>query len=797
MAASQPSPFWRRARQLSWIPFLLVVFGLGYAVHWSISPVPGSAPTHAQHDNPPHEQAKEEKKSPIWTCAMHPHIRQPRPGNCPICGMKLVQVSASSGGMREITISPDAKALMKIQTTPVERRRVTATIRMQGKIAYDETRLKYITAWVNGRLDELYVDYTGLRVNKGDHLVYVYSPDLYSAQKELIEGLKLRPKGNERTSPLLDDVDLAESAREKLRLMGMTAAQIKEVEQRKKASYYMTIHSPLDGIVIHKNKQKGDYVRVGDRIYSVADLTQVWVMLDAYEADLSWLRYGQKVTFSTEAYPGEKFEGRIAFIDPVVNDRTRTVKVRVNLANPRGRLKPDMFVSGSVHSCVAAGGKVIDPDLAGKWISPMHPEIVQEKPGNCPKCGMPLKRAEELGYVAADDLRDVQPLVIPRSAALVTGTRAIVYVELPGRKQPTYEGREIVLGPRAGDYYLVRSGLKKGEMVVTNGNFRLDSALQIQAKPSMMTPEGGGGGGHHHHGSGEKKGTGAQPSGKPPMKIPEEFQKQFHQLGLRYDQVTQALSTRDPERIREAFASFGKSLDLAGPQLLEGHPQMLWKELSMLLHNDVIEGKDVMQMDEAERAYGLLKEHFARAQKQFGHQHDLPNSHEKPPLTIPKSFQDQISRLWSSYLALQKSLAADDFKKASADVTQLFVTLATINPGELPERARKRWDKEQAHLQHIVAQARKAKDLKKLREGFSLLSQEMAVVIRTFGSGASPVYELTCSMAFGGRGASWLQSTDKPINPYFGKGMLSCADQVRRLPNNNAPEAKKGGHHHE
>lgn len=789
MATSKPSDFGRYTRQVLWLTAFAAVFGLGYVAHWSIAPVPRTPKSADRHDASSQDPGGG-KQATIWTCSMHPQIRQPRPGKCPICGMKLVPVSSSSGGLREITISHNAQKLMNLQTTPVERRPVTTTVRLQGKIAYDETKLKYITAWVAGRLDELYVDYTGVKVEKGQHMVYLYSPDLYSAQKELIEGLKLRPKAGDRISPLLEDVDLAESAREKLRLMGMTAEQIKAVERQKKASYYMTIYAPLDGIVIHKNKQKGDYVRVGDRIYAVADLSQVWVMLDAYESDLPWLRYGQKVTFTAEAYPGETFEGRIAFIDPVLNDRTRTVKVRVNLENADGKLKPDMFVSGVVHSHVAAGGKVIDPDLAGKWISPMHPEIVQDKPGNCSKCGMPLKRAEELGYVAADDLRDVQPLVIPRSAALVTGTRAIVYVQLPGRKEPTYQGREIVLGPRAGDYYLIRNGLKAGELVVTNGNFKIDSALQIQAKPSMMTPEGGGGGGQHHHGTDGKK-EDAQPSGMQKMKIPPKFQEQFHQLGLAYEQINKAVETKDLERIRNAFKNFGILLDQTGINMLKGHAQMVWQELSMLLKNDVVEGREAKELKEALRVHGLLTNHFSRSREQFGHKH------QHPSLEIPKAFREQIARLWKAYLPIQQALAADDFKKGSQAVTRLAATLSSVDAKELPERAQNRWKKELALLQRIITEAGKAKDLNKLRENFSLLSQEMAVIVRAFGTGAEPVYELRCSMAFGGRGASWLQSNAKPINPYFGKGMLSCADQVRMIAGSEKARDKKEGHHHE
>jgi Cu(I)/Ag(I) efflux system membrane fusion protein len=281
-----------------------------------------------------------------------------------------------------------------------------------------------------------------------------------------------------------------------LRLWGLTPSQIKKLERQKKPSDHITIYAPMRGTVIHKDAVEGMYVDTGTRIYTIADLARVWVKLDAYEADIIWVRYGQEVELMTEAYPGERFTGRIAFIDPILNTKTRTVAVRVNVDNKDGKLKPGMFVRAVVHSKVAKGGKVMDPGLAGKWISPMHPEIIKDKAGTCDICGMPLMRAEDLGYVKGEPRE--APLVIPATAPLITGKRAVVYVQMPDH-ETLFEGREIVLGPRAGDYYLVQTGLQEGELVVVNGNFKIDSAMQIQAKPSMMNPEGGGMGAAHRH----------------------------------------------------------------------------------------------------------------------------------------------------------------------------------------------------------------------------------------------------------------------------------------------------------
>ncbi len=428
-----------------------------------------------------------------WTCSMHPQIRQPKPGKCPICGMDLIPVKTEEeqANARQIVFSEDALKLMEVQTTAVERKFVEAEIRMVGKVDYDESRVKEISAWVPGRIDRLYVDFTGTEVTKGMHMVYLYSPQLLSAQAELLQAAKAVNQTSGATELMRrSSIATVEAAREKLRLLGLQGEQIGEIEKTGQPTDHLTIYAPIGGVVIAKHANAGDYVKTGGKIYTIADLSQVWVKLDAYESDMMWIRYGQEVEFTAEAYPGETFKGRIAFIDPVLDPITRTVKLRVNVANPDGRLKPEMFVRAVVRSKVAGAGMVMDEYMAGKWICPMHPSVVKTGPGKCDICGMDLVTTESLGYVVAKEPNEA-PLVIPASAPLITGTRAVVYVRLEGKEKPTFEGREIVLGPRAGDYYLVKEGLSEGEQVVTKGNFKIDSALQIQAKPSMMSPKDG------------------------------------------------------------------------------------------------------------------------------------------------------------------------------------------------------------------------------------------------------------------------------------------------------------------
>ncbi len=434
----------------------------------------------------------EQTLSQQWTCSMHPQIRQPKPGKCPICLMDLIPVTTTGGiEQRQISFSQDAIKLMEIETTPVERKFVTSEIRMVGKIDYDETRVKNITAWVPGRIDRLYVDFTGITVSKGDHMVYLYSPQLLSAQAEFLQAVKAAGNIKAGASELINRSILAtlEAARGKMRLLGLTQQQIDDIEKTGEPVDHITIYAPIGGVVIHKNATEGMYVDTGTPIYTIADLSRLWVKLDAYESDLPWIRYGQEVEFTTHAHPGEIFKGTIIFIDPVVGAKTRTVKLRVNVDNPEGKLKPEMFVKAVAYSKVAGAGKVMAPEMAGKWICPMHPDVVKTQASTCDICGMDLVTAESLGYVKLDTPSRA-PLVIPASAPLVTGKRAVVYVQLPDVEKPTYEGREVVLGPRAGGYYIVESGLAEGEIVVTNGNFKIDSALQIQAKPSMMSEKG-------------------------------------------------------------------------------------------------------------------------------------------------------------------------------------------------------------------------------------------------------------------------------------------------------------------
>jgi Cu(I)/Ag(I) efflux system membrane fusion protein len=431
-------------------------------------------PSPEPHDH--QEESPVPAEAEIWTCSMHPSVQQTEPGDCPICGMDLILLTEDDAGPRTLKMSESAKALAQIQTTEIRRAFPEASVRLVGKLDVDETKVKSLTARFPARIDQLFVNYTGIPVNKGEHLADVYSPELLTAQREFLSSHQGNP-----------DSSITEAAREKLRLWDLLPEQIDEIVERGVPSDHFILKAPVGGVVMDKFVKEGDYVKTGESLFRIVDLHELWLYLDAFESDLGWLTYGQQVEFTVEAFPGKTFTGKIAFIEPEVNRKTRTVQVRVNVANEELNLKPGMFAKGVVQVRLAEDGKVYAPELAGKWISPMHPEIVKDGPGDCDVCGMDLVPAEELGYVRLE--AEQAPLVIPSSAVLRTGKRAVVYIEKPGSEEPAYEGREIVLGPRAGDVYLVASGLEEGERVVTHGAFKIDSALQIQAKPSMMNSD--------------------------------------------------------------------------------------------------------------------------------------------------------------------------------------------------------------------------------------------------------------------------------------------------------------------
>ncbi len=539
----------------------------------------------------------ERKAEPtIWTCSMHPQIQLPKPGKCPICFMDLIPVDTGSDddelGERQLKMTETAVKLARIETTPVVRKFVEAEIRMAGNITYDETRVANITAWVPGRLDRLHVNYTGMSVNKGEKLVYMYSPTLLSAQEELIQaGHALDALEKSKNSILRSTAGATlEAAREKLHLFGLTDRQIQEIESSGKATDHLTIYAPIGGTVVHKNALEGMYVKTGSHIYTIADLTKVWVLFDAYQSDLPWLRLGQEVEFTSLSFPGEKFVGTITFIDPILDAKTRTAKVRVEVDNKNGRLKPDMFVSGVARSRLDSEGRPIED--------------------------------RDVAHATA-------PLVIPSSAPLLTGTRAVVYVQVPEREEPTFEGREIALGPRAGNYYIVKSGVHEGEYVVTNGAFKIDSELQIRAKPSMMSPEGGVSGAVHQHDHGTRQQPAEQnePSGhedheradKLETEVSAKATKALTPLYDAYFSLQMALAGDDLPGAAKSYKGIMQAAKAVDMSLFAGDAHMKWMELSKSITGFAEKGASAEDIEAARDSFLHISRTFIDMHDLFGH----------------------------------------------------------------------------------------------------------------------------------------------------------------------------------
>ena len=403
-----------------------------------------------------HETHKGEKaaQGPVqYTCPMHPFIIKDKPGACPICGMTLVPVKKAEGEqpkgkeaemLGHVSLSPTQMVMANVATTEAKVMPLNKEINAVGIVQYDQARQAKVTAWVAGRIDKLHVNTVGSYVSKGRPVAEVYSPDLVSAQQEYLLALKSRDQfKNSSIQSISQGGDgLVASARQRLKLMGVRDEQIATMVKAGEPNIKLPIYTPLSGIVIDKVVQVGQYVNVGDTLFNIADLSTVWVEVEVYENEFPNIKIGQMVDLLSQSYPGKTFRGRVAFIYPFLDPKTRTVKVRVEIPNPGLRLKPDMFVNAKVK--------------------------------------VPLGSS----------------IVVPVSAVMDTGQRQVVWVEM---KPGMFEPRDVKVGVREGDNIQILSGLKAGEKVASSGGYLIDSEAQLkggggghEAMPGMKM-EGKGG----------------------------------------------------------------------------------------------------------------------------------------------------------------------------------------------------------------------------------------------------------------------------------------------------------------
>lgn len=528
-----------------------------------------------------------------WTCSMHPQVKLDEPGQCPICFMDLIPMTTSMGAdnPRQYSLSSTAAELARISTSKVRMGVATGELRLSGKINYDETRTKFISAWFPGRLERLFVDYTGIMVNEGDHLFEIYSPELYSSQEELLQAYR---RVNARGSNSANSPEKAafNAVKEKTKLLGLSEAQIAGILKTGKALSVLQINSPITGVVTHKNAMEGKYVKTGDQIYSIADLSKVWIILEAYEKDLPWLAYGQKLSFSVAGIPGQTFSANISYIDPLVDPVKRSITVRAVLDNQDGRLKPGMLAEATVEVVLNAEGNAISPDLSGKWACPMHPEELSNHPGDCSICGMDMVALDTMHMTGATAS---QAMLIPRSAVLKTGKRALVYVEVGQDELITYELREVILGPRVGEEYIVISGLSEGELVVANGNFKIDSAMQIAGKQSMMSA----------------------PTEEKMMMVSPDLHKALEPVYAEYLELQASLAGDNYEHASMALAKLLKSIDqIDQKQDGLGHE---WMTLKAELDRNIGSNTDQLSMETLRAAFEVTSDFIIGIQGAFGH----------------------------------------------------------------------------------------------------------------------------------------------------------------------------------
>ncbi|HAE30520.1 MAG TPA: efflux RND transporter periplasmic adaptor subunit, partial [Flavobacteriales bacterium] len=531
------------------------------------------------------EEKHEHSKNTIWTCSMHPQIRQNEPGQCPLCGMDLIPLSDegnSEDNPMEIKMSPTAMQLANVQTSIITKRKPIKEVRMNGKIKADERNVTSQSSHIPGRIEKLMVSFTGESVQKGQVLAYIYSPELVTAQEELFEAQKIK-----ETQP-----GLYQAAVEKLKNWKLTEKQINQILEGGVVQEQFPILADVSGIVLNKKVNLGDYIKKGQTIYEVANLSKVWVLFDVYESDIPWVKSGDNVQFTVQSIPGETFKGKISFIDPVINPKTRVASARVEISNPGMRLKPDMFVLGTIES-------------------PIHNEK--------------------------------EALIVPKSAVMWTGERSVVYTKITNAKGISFMMKEVTLGPALGDSYVIKSGLEPGEEIATNGTFSIDAAAQLAGKPSMMNPEGGVVMTGHNHGGGNT------------------------------------------------------------PQNTDH------------------------------------------------------SSHSKN-ITISSKAKEELNPLFNEYFKLKNALVDDNLDKAVSASKDMGVLLSKVNMGVFTGEAHNVWMKHSSVLEKELRKAGSTNEIGKMRVLFKNISDQMIMLIKTFGGIEQPVFVDYCPMANNDQGAEWLST---------------------------------------
>jgi membrane fusion protein, copper/silver efflux system len=503
---------------------------IGALIGWLVKPSSNSGS--ASHEGEGHELTMNEKG--VWTCSMHPQIRQNEPGSCPICGMDLIPVKEDGGDENPMAISMSANAmkLANVATQKVGMSSSTKTIRLTGKVQADERLIFTQSSHIPGRVENLMVNFTGELVKKGQTIARVYSPTLVTAQQELFEAQKIMDSQPE----------LFQAAQKKLLNWKLTITQIDQILANGTPIETLPIISERSGYVTEKMVNQGDYIKQGAVLYKITDLSMVWILFDVYESDLQWMKKGDEISFTISSLPSETFNGKISYIDPIIDPKSRVAKVRLEMNNSRSQLKPEMFARGILEAGVQSN----------------------------------------------------ESLTVPKSAVMWTGTRSVVYVKNATDMGTSFMMQEVKLGATLGDRFVIKEGLESGQEIAVSGTFSIDAAAQLAGKPSMMSPEGGTAmTGHNHDGisGGETMKMEEEPTMKyPEINVSEEtfevndtFKNQIKQVYFDYLPVKDAMIASAPAVANTKSEILLKAIAKVDMSQAKGEAHMEWmKDLNVL-----------------------------------------------------------------------------------------------------------------------------------------------------------------------------------------------------------------------
>ena len=490
-----------------------------------------------------------ENTGQIWTCSMHPQIRKIEAGNCPICGMDLIPLASvedSEANPNAIKMSPTAMQLANVQTAIVQLGSATKELNLTGKISADERNVYTQTAHIAGRVERLDVNFEGEKVQRGQVIGSLYSPELVTAQEELFIAVQ-----NQESQP-----QLLAAAKNKLKNWKLTDEQIEQLILSGKTTDEFSVLADYSGVVLDLNVEKGDYLKEGQAFYEVADLSKLWVLLDVHESDLAWVKKGDQVEFKVKAFPSESFTGTINFIDPIIDSKTRVAQARIEINNSKQKFKPEMLVTAAIESDLQANENSI---------------------------------------------------VVPKSAVMWTGDRSVVYVKSSAANGLHFTMREVELGASLGDSYIIQSGLSEGEEIAVNGTFSIDAAAQLAGKPSMMNPEGGQMNMGHNHGGNKKmdatpKETSMQMN-KEKIKIDEKAKKILTSLFENYFELKDALTEDDLTTAKSKVNSLQKSFEQVNMALFTGDAHLVWMDYSKKLDKNLEKANKAEDIDQIRESF--------------------------------------------------------------------------------------------------------------------------------------------------------------------------------------------------